>query len=563
MRRWNGWGDERVNFQLPATAIRFLCSKIGTAAPLKNCSINEALSNVPASRLPKHPLISREKNVRLMHARGQSLPDWLAMHSGQVHPVPDGVAFPKSHTDVQLLLEWAANKQCLVIPYGGGTSVVGHLTPLDIDRPILTIAMSRMESLLILDKESQLATIGAGATGPKIEAQLKRHGFVLGHYPQSFEYSTLGGWVATRSSGQQSLRYGRIEQLFAGAKLATPSGAVEIPCFPASAAGPDLREMVLGSEGRLGVLTEVTVRVQRKPRREQFYVAFFGDWNSALQCVRELVQRRVGVSMLRLGNPIETDTMLSLSSHRAMVAVLEKYLFIRGLRRERCMLTFGVTGEKAECEFIFRQAAAEIKKHSGFLTNSFLGRQWQKSRYRYPYLRNSAWDKGYVVDTLETAVNWSRVTKTMMAVEDGLKNGLSTVGEKVHAFSHLSHLYPQGSSIYITFLFRVGNTYEETLERWKSLKSIACRIIQEHHGTISHQHGVGIEHASYFAREKGVAGMQAISEVFKIFDPDDMLNNGNLTFNASRLKPGRVMLPFGDEQDHVSSSSVSAYSVSP
>jgi len=563
MRRWNGWGDDRVNFQLPATANRFLSAKVGVAVPLKSCHINEALSKVPASRLPKHPLISREKNVRLMHARGQSLPDWLAIHSGQMSPIPDGVAFPKSHEDVQSLLDWAVGRRCLVIPCGGGTSVVGHLTPLDLDRPILTISMSRMDSLLTLDKESQLATLGAGATGPKIESQLKKHGFVLGHYPQSFEYSTLGGWVATRSSGQQSLRYGRIEQLFAGAKLATPSGTVAIPCFPASAAGPDLREVVLGSEGRLGILTEVTVRVQRKPKRDQFYVAFFSCWQNAVSCVRELVQRRVGVSMLRLGNPLETDTMLSLFSYQPMVSLLEKYLYLRGARKERCILTFGVTGDSSECAFVFKQVALEIKKQRGFLANPFLGKQWQKGRYRYPYLRNSAWEKGYVVDTLETAVNWSRVTKTMMAIEDALRNGLNTIGEKVHAFSHLSHLYPQGSSIYTTFVFRVGASYEETLERWQSLNNIASRIIQEHHGTISHQHGVGIEHASYFAREKGAAGMQAISEVFKIFDPEDVLNNGNLTMSASRMKHERVSVSISEKSLYANPVSAQVYSASP
>ena len=186
----------------------------------------------------------------------------------------------------------------LVIPYGGGTSVAGHVTPGESARPILTLALSRMDTLLDLDATSQIATFGPGTKGPDVEAQLKPHGFVLGHYPQSFELSTIGGWVATRSSGQQSWRYGRIEQMFAGCTLETFEGTLDIPTIPASSAGPDLREVIMGSEGRFGVISSVKVRVTPCPEEETFYVAFSPDWATSIELARRAAQGKIPLSML-------------------------------------------------------------------------------------------------------------------------------------------------------------------------------------------------------------------------------------------------------------------------
>ncbi len=528
MRRWNGWGDEATDYPLKPSAQRFLADMIGTGYRLADAALADVMAKVPASRLPQHALIVTEAETRLRHARGQSLPDWLALRSGEFGIFPDGVAFPEKDAQVRELLQFALQNDIKVIPYGGGSSVVGHINPLASDRPVLTISLANMNRLLHLDRQSQLASFGAGTPGPLVESQLKPMGYMLGHFPQSWELSTIGGWVASRSSGQQSLRYGRIEQLFAGGHIETPTGTLEIPTIPASSAGPDIREMILGSEGRMGIITEVKVRVTPLPEQEDFHVVFFPNWEEATAAVRTLVQRRIPLSMMRLSNARETWTQLQLAGHPTAIGILEKYLSVRGASSEKCMFTFGLTGSKAFCKMAMELAKPVIKEYSGIHTGTFLGKKWQETRFRSPYLRHGLWDKGYAVDTLETAVDWNNVTSTLDAIEHALQTALDNLGEKVHVFTHLSHLYTQGSSIYTTYVFRCADSYAETLQRWQQLKTAASQQIVQHGGTISHQHGVGIDHAPYLAAEKGELGIAAIKALCRQFDPAGIMNPGKL-----------------------------------
>jgi alkyldihydroxyacetonephosphate synthase len=502
--------------------------KIGEGTPLPDATLQHALNQVPQSRLPDHPLITKSEEERVRHARGQSLPDWLALRSGNLGIVPDGVAYPTTSTDVRSLLAFAKDASADIIPYGGGTSVVGHITPEKGDKPVLTIDMSRMNRLLSLDEESHIATFGAGTAGPDVEAQLRARGYTLGHFPQSFEFSALGGWIATRSSGQQSLRYGRIEQLFAGGLLETPIGTLEVPGFPASAAGPDLREIVLGSEGRLGILTEVKVRVTVLPEQERFHAVFFPDWHKATDAVRALVQSRVPLSMVRLGNAAETETQLALGDGKRLTAVFERYLLWRGAGTEKCLLIFGVTGMRVQCRSAIKQALRLCRRNKGVYTGTIVGRKWSESRFLTPYLRNSLWEAGYAVDTVETATDWENVDRMVDAIESALIRSLEGESEKAHVFSHLSHLYPQGSCIYTSYVFRNGKTYELTFERWKRLKTAVSEAIVDNGGTISHQHGVGVDHLPYLIAEKGELGLAAIKALCRQFDPDGIMNPGKL-----------------------------------
>lgn len=528
MRKWNGWGDESTDFPANPGVKRFLAQELGESLALRDAGRDEVLSSVPPSRLPSHPLVSVDPWQRVLHARGQSLPDWLAMRSGIMGPFPDGVAEPSSSQEVRILLEWAAERDIVVIPYGGGTSVAGHINPLPGHRPVLTLSLARMNGLLSLDRESQLATIGAGANGPQVESLLAAEGYTLGHFPQSFELSTLGGWVVTRSSGQQSLRYGRIEQMFAGGRLETLQGTLDIPTFPASSAGPDLREMVLGSEGRFGVLTEVKVRVTRRAECEEFRAFFLPDWTSASAAIRELAQVKLPLSMLRLSNADETRTQLIMAGHEGQIALLDKYLRLRGAGDGRCMMMVGLTGSRETVRFALGQLVRVLRKAGAVGTGQLLGTKWAFNRFRSPYLRESLWQLGYAVDTLETAVDWPRVTPAVDAIESALREGLREEGERVFPFTHLSHLYAQGSSIYTTYVYRAGKDYGETLARWKKLKHVASEAIVKMGGTISHQHGVGRDHAPYLEAEKGALGMKALSALCHHFDPDRRLNPGKL-----------------------------------
>ena len=528
MRRWNGWGDSATVYPVPQTAAQLLEQLVGTGTPPRDARFDEVVAGVPRSRLPAHRLVVTTAAERAQHARGQSMADWIALRSGRLGAYPDGVAFPITEADVVELIDYARAADVRLIPYGGGTSVVGHINPLPGDRPVLTVDLGRLNRVQFFDEVSRLATFGAGIAGPDLEAQLRARGYVLGHFPQSFELSTLGGWIATRSTGQQSLGYGRIERLFAGGRVVTPAGLLELPSWPASAAGPDLRELVLGSEGRLGIITQATVRISPLPEREDFHAIFFADFERALLAARQIVQAGLPLSLLRLSTAVETQTTLALAGHRRLLGALTQFLALRGVDEGKCMLLVGFSGRSALVKTT-RRLVLDIAAHRGGVhVGRTFGRQWHKSRFMTPYLRNTLWEMGYAVDTVETAVNWVNVPYVLDALETGLRNALQEIGEQVHVFTHLSHLYPTGASVYTTFLFRTAPDPDETLRRWQLLKAAASEAIVTHGGTISHQHGVGIDHAPYLAAEKGELGMAVLRTAFQRFDPAGIMNPGKL-----------------------------------
>ena len=529
MRRWNGWGDDATSMSLGPAALAMMAARLGPARPAPDATRESMLAQVPPSRLPAHALIHTDASARLGMALGESYGDWIRKRFGAVPPVPDGVAFVESSEQVRELLDLAHAQNWIVIPFAGGTSVSGHLDcPLG-ERPVLSINLSRMNRLLHLEPSSQLATFGAGTPGPLVEAQLRAQGYTLGHFPQSFEYSTVGGWVVTRSSGQQSLRYGRIEQLFAGGRLEAPVGTLSLPTLPAASAGPDLRELVLGSEGRLGVLTEATLRVSPLPEHESFHALFFPRWDAAEAAVRELVQRRLPLSMLRLSNGIETETNLTLAGHERVVGLLQRYLGWRGCSEDKCMLMLGVTADRRTARHALAQARALLARHGGVYIGTAMGSKWAANRFKGPYLRNTLWDQGYSVDTIETAVDWPQVTKLMLAMEQTARDVFARYGEPVHAFTHLSHVYPQGSSIYSQFVWATAaGGFGPNLQRWRELKAAVADTIAAHGGTVSHQHGVGRDHAAHLQDEKGALGMSTLAELCRHFDPKKIMNPGKL-----------------------------------
>jgi alkyldihydroxyacetonephosphate synthase len=528
MRRWNGWGDDSITLSIPPSAVSFLEQRVGSGRRLADVSQQQIVARITKSRLPKHALISTDALTRLLHARGQSFPNWIDLHTGHIDSFPDGVAYPMSSEDVISLLKYARHSGAHIIPYGGGTSVVGHIDVIKSKTPVLTIDMSHMNRLIDLDSLSLLATFNAGVTGPDLEAQLRAHGFTLGHYPQSFEYSTLGGWIASRSSGQQSLHYGRIEKLFAGCRMETPVGELRIPAFPASAAGPDLRELVLGSEGRFGIITEACVRVSPVPEQEEFHGVFFQNFDHGIEAVRQILSTGLQLCMLRLSTASETATTLALAGHERLIGAMERFLSIRGLGADKCMLLLGFCGKPVLVRTNRSEALSITHKLGGVHVGKTFGEQWHKNRFRTPYFRNTLWELGYGLDTLETAIDWGKTPKMVDQIEASINTAMAEFGEKVHIFTHLSHVYPYGSSVYTTYLFRLTDDPEETLTRWRAMKAAASVAITSLGGTISHQHGVGTDHIPYLAAEKGDVGMSTISSLCRQFDPKGIMNPGKL-----------------------------------
>ena len=530
MRRWNGWGDDATSMDLNAAARAMMDARLGQGHPAKDVTRDAIIAHIPASRLlGVHPLIQTDASTRFRMALGESFGDWIRKRFGALPPVPDGVAFAESTEQVRELLDLAHANNWMVIPFAGGTSVAGHLDCPISERPILSLNLSRMNRLLHLDKQSQLATFGAGTPGPQVEAQLRAQGYTLGHFPQSFEYSTVGGWVVTRSSRQQSLRYGRIEQLFDGGRREAPVGTLAIPTLPAASAGPDLRELVMGSEGRFGVLTEATVRVTPLPEHESFHAIFLPDWDTAETAVRTLVQRKLPLSMMRLSNGIETETNLTLAGHATLIGWMERYLALRGCGVGKCMLMLGVTADKRTARHALKEARRTLGEFGAVYIGPAMGSKWAANRFKGPYLRNTLWDEGYSADTIETAVDWPNVKTLMLAMEQASRDVFAQYGERVHAFTHLSHMYPQGSSIYSQFVWATApGGFAPNFERWQKLKAAVAKTIADHGGTVSHQHGVGRDHATQLHVEKGPLGMATLAELCRHFDPKKIMNPGKL-----------------------------------
>jgi alkyldihydroxyacetonephosphate synthase len=491
-------------------------------------TLEEVLSQVPPTRLETRDFIDTSPVSRIIHAVGQSVPDWLRLRYGKIDVFPDGVSFPSTGEQVRELLAFAAANDLVVIPYGGGTSVVGHLSSPRGSRPVLIVSTSKLSKLTSLNRLALLATFGSGVSGPSLEAQLHERGFTLGHFPQSFEFSTLGGWVATRSSGQQSLAYGRIEQLFAGGQLETPAGTLEIPTFPASATGIDLRELVLGSEGRIGILTEATVRIRPIPKREEFHAFFFPNWEYGENAVRAMAQARLPLSMLRFSNSMETSTTLALGGHATMIGWLNKYLRARGCGAEKTLLLVGFSGDSGLVSYALKRVLRMARSFKGVRTGRPIGNKWKTNRFRNAYLRNTLWQHGYVVDTAETAVDWPRARSVSESIEQAAKTCLAKHNERVLVYTHLSHVYPQGTSVYSTFVYRLTGEFEADLSRWEDLKGSVSEAIVSCGGTISHHHGVGTLHAPYLQTEKGVLGIGAMRSLFSQFDPIGIMNPGKL-----------------------------------
>ncbi len=528
MKRIQGWGNIETDYPVPEPAQKYLSGAVGTPLKLTNIPIENLLKKVPQSNLPPHPGILVDPETRLRHARGQSLHDWVDMLDGMVNTFPDGVIYPNKEEEIRNLIQYAQTHGVNLIPYGGGSSVVGHLTPPDEGLPTLSVDLGNMNQLLELNPENLEATFEAGVSGPQLEDQLKKQGFILGHFPQSWEYSTLGGWIVTRSVGQQSYHYGRIEPLFVTGHMETPSGPLDFPHVPKSAAGPDLRHIALGSEARLGILTKATMRIRRLPEQEAFYAAFFPNFSFGLEALREIAQAELNLSMLRLSDPMETETTFQLSGEEKLVGYAKKGLNLFGQGEERCMLIYGLTGSQASNKLADRQLAHLVRKHQGMMVKFYLGEAWIEKRFLTPYLRNTLWDLGYALDTLETALPWDKILEGRNAIVTELKKGLTAESEKVLVFSHISHVYTNGASLYITYLYRRAQDPLQTLERWQYLKGAASRAIVAQGGTITHQHGVGLDHRPYLETEKGPLGMRILENIVKDIDPHQVMNREKL-----------------------------------
>ncbi len=529
----HGWGDAAARTGLPAGAARFLRRRIGTdLAPREPVPLASARLREPAlhegARTALTALVGSEnvrddRTTRLVHAGGKSYPDLMRRRLGDGADAPDAVVLPRTRDEVAGVLGICAEHGVAVVPFGGGTSVVGGVEPVrGRFAAVIALDLRRLDRVVAVDPVSRTATLQAGLRGPAAEQALARHGLTLGHFPQSFEYATVGGWIATRSAGQASTGYGRSDDLVVGLRAATPAGELVLGHgVPASAAGPDLRELIVGSEGVLGVLTEVTLRVRPVPATRRYEGWSFRSFADGAKALRDLVQSHATPDVARLSDTDETEVALAQSG-----GVARGYLRLRGHRAGGCLVICGWEGEDDVVRHRRAATRARLRRAGGTPLGARPGDSWERGRVHGPYLRDELMDVSVMAETLETATSWSNLHTLRAAVREALRTALTARGTPPLVLCHISHLYETGASLYFTWLARQERGAE--LEQWRAAKTAASEAIMATGGTITHHHAVGTDHRQYMGAEVGALGLALLRAAKKTLDPEGILNPGKL-----------------------------------
>lgn len=515
---WSRWGDPAKAGPLPESARELVDAFLGTAEtpavePDEVRLADELAWNLVTElgELLGAEHVRTDREARLHHTRGKSTPDLLRLRSGDGADAPGAVVRPGGHQDVVEVLEWAERRDVAVVPFGGGTSVVGGLVA---DREgyagVIALDLGRMNEIAEVDKVSMTAVLGPGLRGPHAEALLAREGLTLGHFPQSFEYATVGGFAATRSSGQASAGYGRFDDLVVGLTVATPRGTLSLGSAPATAAGPDLRQLVLGSEGAFGVVTAVRVRVRPAPEVKSYEAWQFGSFREGAAAMRRLAQAGVLPTVLRLSDESETAINLARPDE------------VGGDAITGCLMIVGHEGAPEAVEARRAAVTPLLSAAGGSALGEEAGRAWAEGRFDGPYLRDSLLDVGVLVETLETATFWSNLDNVYDKVTAALKESL---GDSTLVLCHISHVYETGASLYFTVATRQG---DDPVQQWLAAKEKASEAMVRNGASITHHHAVGHDHKRWLAEEIGEVGVEVLRAVKERLDPKGILNPGVL-----------------------------------
>jgi alkyldihydroxyacetonephosphate synthase len=534
--RWWGWGDPDYAPALPAHALGFLAAagigttprapvalgRVALAQPAIADAVLAGLRDIVGAEA-----VRDDHAERVLHAAGKGYPDLVRLRAGEPEGAPDAVVHPRGHAEVRRVLELCAQASLAVVPFGGGTSVVGGVAPLRGEHEaVVALDMGRMGEVLALDRESATVTVQAGMRAPELERHLSARGLTLGHFPQSFEYVSLGGCAATRSAGQASTGYGAIEKMVLGLRFAAPSGEIELPAVPATAAGPSLRQLLVGSEGTLGVISELSLRVRPAPREQVYEGVFFTDFEAGVNALRTLAQEHAAPDVARLSDEQETRMSLALAGGGGAKGLLGRLsLGLRGYR-EGCLGILGFEGSPEEVAARRSRASRLVRRCGGIAIGRSPGEAWRRGRFAAPYLRDELLSLGVMVETLETATQWSNLRRLHQAVERAIAEALRGCGTPGLVMCHVSHLYETGASLYFTFIAQQRQGDE--IGQWRAVKEAASRAIVTGGGTITHHHAVGRDHAPWMAQEVGGAGLAALRAIKAELDPTGIMNPGKL-----------------------------------
>ncbi|MFZ0384894.1 MAG: FAD-binding oxidoreductase [Solirubrobacteraceae bacterium] len=526
---WRGWGDPAQAAPVPEPLQRLLRDALGVGQGRPAPESISQVALVPA-RLDRRVALElagivgaagvhADHESRLRHALGRSTPDLLALRGPGPIPAPDLVLTPASHEQVVTVLERCSARRVAVVPFGGGTSVVGGVEPGAAPYTgVVALDLARLNALEHLDEESRLATLGPGLRGPEAERLLADRGYTIGHFPQSFEYATLGGFAATRSSGQASAGYGRFDEQVMAIRVATPAGTLELGRAPRSAAGPDLRQLILGSEGAFGVITSLTLAVRPAPATRVYDGWRFATFADGVRTLRALAQDGPRPTVLRLSD--EAETALSLARPAEIGGGNET------TAAPGCLAIVGFEGS-ADAVAGRRSRVADLLAAAGAEPVAGAGDSWSEGRYRAPYLRDALLDAGALVETLETACFWSSLHALRAAVSAAVRDALMNEHPPTPPviLCHVSHVYAAGASLYFTVAAAQSN---DPIEQWRRAKAAAADAIAAAGATITHHHGVGRDHVPWYEREVGELGVAALRSVKRTLDPAGILNPGVL-----------------------------------
>jgi alkyldihydroxyacetonephosphate synthase len=531
--KWWGWGDPANQPELDAEALATLKDRVGDLQPWPLAAGLEDFPLPPAQALPPAlteavgaDAVFTSNEDRLRHATGCGYVDLARLRCGRLEAAPDAVVLPADAGALRRVLDLCAAEGIAVVPFGGGTSVVGGVEPLrGSHQRLISLDLCRLRDVEV-DRRSLTARLGAGLRGPEAEAALGREGLTLGHFPQSFEYATIGGFAATRSAGQASSGYGRFDSLVSSVRLVAPAGDLRTLETPHTAAGPALRELVVGSEGTLGVIPDVTVRVRPVPAMRRYEAWMAESFEAGTAIVRGLAQGPGLPEIIRVSDEEETEVSLSLSGPRGVAGrIFGGYLGLRKRRRGALM----IVGFEGDEESVARRRALTVRAlrdGAAAYLGTAAGSSWEHGRYQGPYLRDTLMGMGAMVETLETSHTWTRLAELHRAVGTAIGDALAAQGTPGLVFCHLSHAYADGASLYFTFISRARR--EAEVEQWRAVKRAASEAIVAAGATITHHHAVGRDHAPYMEAEVGEAGIEVLRAVKQQLDPAGIMNPGKL-----------------------------------
>ncbi len=531
---WHAWGvPPDGHLGLSPDARRYLRREIGLPhdAPVRVPTELEAmrlgasrLDGEVRARLAEVAEVADDRESRVAHAGGKSYRDLVRRRAGDAEDAPDAVIRPPDAAAVAEVLRICSDAEVAVVPFGGGTSVVGGVEPLRGRFPaVVALDLGRLDRLLDVDAESQIAVLQPGMRGPQAEAALNERGFTLGHFPQSYEQASIGGYLATRSAGQASTGYGRSDELVVGLRAATPRGELALGRVAHSAAGPDLRQLLLGSEGAFGVLTELSLQVRPLPHSKRYEGWFFRSFAEGAEAFRRLRQAGAAPDVCRLSDVDETRSQLALSGHDRGLGA--RYLRLRG---RRCLAVLGWEGDEQTIGVRRWQAVRLLKKAGGLYVGRGAGAAWEAGRFDGPYLRDDLLDAGVLVETLETATTWAKLADVHRAVRSALIDSLGRRGATPLVLCHVSHVYVTGASLYFTVLARQEEGASDALAQWDEAKRAATDALMASGATLTHHHAVGADHRPWLEQEVGGLGVAMLRSIKACLDPVGILNPGKL-----------------------------------